>query len=165
MWMLDRRPGFLPLLPLRLMPPSRPDWLREIDHTGDVGIVVDAASLEQLFARAAAGMFWVLTDPPAVRPREDRSVSVSAPDRDALLVRWLSELNFIHTTEHVLFSDFDVSVEVEDDDLTLTATCRGEPVDRDRHTVYTEIKAVTFHGLHVDGDDETGWTVQVIFDM
>ena len=44
------------------------------------------------------------------------------------------------------------------------APARGNPTPPPRHTVYTEIKAVTFHGMDIRETDD-GWAVQVIFDM
>ena len=142
-----------------------PDWFREIDHTGDIGIAVTASSLPQLFERAAAGMFWVLTDPATIQTPEGTPITVDGRDREALMVRWLSELNYRHTVDDVLYGAFEVeSIEDTDDHLTLAATVRGEPIDPARHTVYTEIKAITFHGMEIEETDD-GWTVQVIFDM
>lgn len=142
-----------------------PDWFREIDHTGDVGIQVTAPTLPQLFERAAAGTFRVLTDPDTVRPTVTETLTVDGRDREALMVRWLSELNYRHTVDRVLYGTFEVeSIDDTDEGFRLTATARGEPIDPDRHTVYTEIKAVTFHGLDVHRTDD-GWAVQVIFDM
>lgn len=142
-----------------------PDWLREIDHTGDIGIQVTAASLAQLFGRAAVGTFHVLTDLSAVEARDEMQITVEGRDREALMVRWLSELNYRHTVDDQLFCDFTVaSIEGTDDGRTLTGTACGEPLDPDRHTVYTGIKAITFHGLDVRETDD-GWAVQVIFDM
>lgn len=137
------------------------DWLEEIDHTGDVGILVRAETVEELFARAAWGMFSVLTDLEEVEAREFRSISVEADDRGALLVAWLSELNFIHSTEYFVFSDFVINHLGEH---TLRATVGGEPIDAEKHTIYTEIKAVTYHGLKLEETDR-GWQLQVIFDM
>jgi len=142
-----------------------PDWLQEIDHTGDIGIRVTAASLEGLFERAAVGTFHVLTDLPAVEAADETEITVEGRDREALMVRWLSELNYRHTVEHRLFCDFSVeAIEETADGLVLTGVARGEPLDPDRHTVYTEIKAITFHGMEIRETD-VGWSVQVIFDM
>ena len=147
------------------MPFDPPDWLQEIDHTGDIGIRVTAASLEALFERAAAGTFHVLTDLSSVQATDETRVTVEGRDREALMVRWLSEPNYRHTVEHRLFCDFTVeSITQVDEGFVLTGTARGEALDRDRHTVYTEIKAITFHGMQIRETDE-GWTVQVIFDM
>lgn len=147
------------------MPADPPDWLREIDHTGDVGLRITADTLPQLFERAAKGMFSVLTDLDAVRPAETTDVSVEGRDREALMVRWLSELNYHHTVHDRLFCAFEGMAIAEDTDgLTLTAAARGEPLAPNRHVVHTEIKAVTFHGLEIR-ETTDGWTVQVIFDM
>ena len=142
-----------------------PDWLREIDHTGDIGIQVRAASLNALFERAAVGTFHVLADLSAVRAENTASIAVEGRDRAALMVRWLSELNYRHTVDHQLFCDATVdSIAESEDGLALTGMARGEPIDPDRHTVHTEIKAITFHGLDIHETD-VGWAVQVIFDM
>jgi SHS2 domain-containing protein len=141
------------------------DWFQEIDHTGDIGIQVTAPSLPQLFERAAAGTFRVLTDPESVQTPDATHISVTGRDREALMVRWLSELNYRHTVDGVLFGAFSVEpIHETDDGLTLTAIAHGEPIDPARHTVYTEIKAITFHGMNIRETDD-GWTVQVIFDM
>lgn len=138
-----------------------PSWLREIDHTGDIGIVVTAPDRGQLYERAAWGLFSVLTEPSTVEPREAHAIAVEGTDPVDLMVKWLSELNFLHVTQHVLFSKFTID---ELTDTRLAATAWGEPTDPDRHTVYTEIKAVTYHQLEIEATDD-GWRVQIIFDM
>lgn len=138
-----------------------PSWLREIDHTGDIGIEVTAPNRPHLFERAAWGLFSVLTDPPSVEPREAHAVTVEGTDPVDLMVKWLSELNFLHVTQHVLFSKFTID---ELEDTRLAATVWGEPIDRERHTVYTEVKAITYHQLEIEETDD-GWCVQIIFDM
>jgi len=142
------------------------DWLDEIDHTGDIGIQVRAPTRSQLFERAAIGTFHVLTELHSVRPREARTVEVRGRDLNALMVRWLSELNYRHTVEDVVFCAFEVTALEEDErgEWVLGATLCGESIDPTRHTVHTEIKAVTFHGLDVH-ETTDGWAVQVIFDM
>ena len=147
------------------MPPDTPDWFHEIDHTGDVGIQVSAPTLPQLFERAALGMFRLLTDLDSVHTSESTQIAVDGRDLEALMVRWLSELNYRHTVDNVLYGTFEVdSIHETEDGRVLSATVRGEAIDPDRHTVYTEIKAITFHGLDVHETDG-GWAVQVIFDM
>ncbi len=138
-----------------------PTWLHEIDHTGDIGIEVTARTLKQLFARTAWGMFSILTDLDQVHAESSVALHVEANDLEALLVRWLSELNFLHTTESWLFSAFQIEVL---EDGRLSATARGEHLDPKRHVVYTEIKAVTFHDLKIERRGGT-WTARVIFDM
>lgn len=136
-------------------------WLEEVDHTGDAGFVVTAPDRRTLFERAAVGMFGLLVDIETVRTEEERVVSVEGSDPDDLLVRWLSELNFLHLTEGVLFKTFRID---ELTDTFLSGSVRGERIDLRRHSIHTEVKAVTYHGLHVAMKDGE-WRAQVIFDM
>lgn len=138
-----------------------PPWLTFLDHTADLGLVVTAPDLPTLFARAAWGMFAVITDVATVRAEGRLRVVVEAEDRAALLVRWLSELNFLHVTRHWLLSRFEIG---EFSDTRLVAEVAGEPIDRSRHVIHTEIKAVTFHGLSIDPAAD-GWRAQIIFDL
>jgi SHS2 domain-containing protein len=138
-----------------------PKWLKFVDHTADAGIVVEGPDLARLFERAAWGMFFVITDVPAARATDTFRISIDAPDCVALLVGWLSDLNYRHVTEHRIFSEFKV---VTLSEQHLEAEVSGEVFDPMRHTIHTEIKAVTFHDLHLERN-ECGWTAQIIFDL
>ncbi len=138
-----------------------PSWLSEIDHTGDVGIAVTAPDVETLFERAAWAMFTILTDPTTVEPTDRITLEVEATDRDDLLVRWLSELNFLHITTGMLLASFDITGMSE---CRLSAVVRGEPMDERHHVVHTEIKAVTYHQLRLERTSD-GWLAEVILDI
>jgi SHS2 domain-containing protein len=142
-------------------PDRAPEWLGYVDHTADAGIVVHASGLKELFARAAWGMFSLLTDLRAIRLAEMTRVHIEASDRLALMVNWLSELNYRHVTERRLFGKFEV---IELGATCLEAQIRGEKIDLQRHQIFTEIKAVTFHDLRVERDGQI-WKAQIIFDL
>ncbi len=143
------------------MEQSAPSWFRELDHTADTGIEVWAESLPELFERAAWGLFVVLTDPDTVESREAVSFELEAPDLQALLVRWLSELNYYHITQRWVFSRFAVKQLTE---RHLVAQAWGEPIDPKRHPIYTEVKAITYHGLKLERQDGQ-WYARIIFDL
>jgi len=46
----------------------------------------------------------------------------------------------------------------------LVAQAWGEPIDPARHTIYTEVKAITYHGLKLERRDEQ-WYARIIFDL
>jgi SHS2 domain-containing protein len=143
------------------LPRETPDWLDFVDHTADAGILVQAPDPKELFARAAWGMFSLITDVNAVRLVDVDRIRVEASDRPALMVKWLSELNYRHVTEHRLFGKFDI---VEISEEWLVAEVGGEKFDPARHKIFTEIKAVTFHGLRLERDNDA-WEAQIIFDV
>jgi SHS2 domain-containing protein len=140
---------------------SRPEWLTELDHTGDAGLEVSATGMGELFERAAWGMFAILTDMEDVSPDESIDVTAEAADRDALLVQWLSELNYLHVTDAWLFSAFEI---VGVSEKSVSGVAFGERYDPERHTLYTEIKAVTFHDLVIERTGDA-WRARVVFDM
>jgi protein archease len=140
---------------------TAPDWLEFLDHTADAGILVQAADLKELFARAAWGMFSLVTDLDTIRLVESSRIQIEASDQPALMVNWLAELNYRHVTEHRLFGKF---VIVEISEKWLSAEVRGERFDPSRHNVFTEIKAVTFHDLRLQRENQ-GWRAQIIFDL
>lgn len=140
---------------------AEPAWLTPIDHTADAGVVVRAPELSTLFERSAWAMFSVITDPERVSARETTPVELEADDSPGLLVAWLSELNYLHVTRHHLFAQFEVNELTE---RRIAATARGEGVDPHRHTIYTEIKAVTYHELALERSG-SGWQARIIFDL
>ncbi len=132
-----------------------------IDHTADLGIKVFGDTLAELFENAAFGLFDNITNLEKVSPNSEFSIEVQATDREALLVNWLSELNYLFLTRKELFNCFQVN---QINDEHLTATVRGEKLNLDRHEIYTEVKAVTYHKLYIKKSDQ-GWEAQVIFDL
>ena len=141
------------------MPSAR---YRVFDHTADIGLEVEAPTLPELFEAAARALFDQITDVDAVRPLETREVSAEASGTEELLVRWLSELIFLHDAEGVLFSRFEVR------SLTptrVTAGVAGEPFDRARHPVKTEVKAVTYHQVSVDEQPDGTHVARFVVDV
>jgi len=130
----------------------------EIEHTADVGIRAHGRSLEELFANAAEGMFSLIADLAAVKPVGEIEVRLQAEDISTLFLQWLSELLFLHETQRLLFSSFDVHIV----GTSLQGHARGEAIDKKRHELKLVIKAVTRHGLTVD--PEKG-IAEVIFDI
>jgi SHS2 domain-containing protein len=131
------------------------------DHTADLGLRVRAADLDTLFAEAAEALFSVIVEDLAtVEPREQVEVRLEDTDREYLLFDWLKELLYHFDTEHLLFRRFTVLVSADG----LTGTAWGEPLDRGRHVLDHEVKAITYHGLTV-APAEDGWRAEVIVDI
>ena len=131
------------------------------EHTADLGLRVRADSLNQLFADAARGLFSVLVaNLDAVRSVQEKTYRIAGRETDYLLFDWLTELLYTFETEHVLLAEFDVRLDGEG----LQATCRGEPIDRQRHELDHEIKAITYHGLKVEQRPDD-WLAEVIVDI
>src|SRR6516225_8992779 len=131
------------------------------EHTADLGLRVRAPDLNALFADAAQALFSaIVEDLDTVRPEQRVDVELTGNDREYLLFDWLKELLYRFDAEHLLFTRFEVRV----DDNGLHGSAWGEPLDRDRHELAHEVKAITYHGLRVEPTAD-GWLAEVIVDI
>ena len=139
----------------------RPKYI-EIEHTADVGIELVARDLVGALEAAAAAMFDMVCrlDLVADDWRKTLTVEAREDDLENLLVRWLTELLYIHHSERVLLSRFEV---VSLEGSRLVADVGGERIDAAKHPVGMEIKAPTYHDLLID-ESRDGFRVRVIFD-
>ncbi len=117
--------------------------------TADVGIWATGADANALLEALGLGLFAVMTDLRRVRPRLERAVSASANDPTELVVAFLNELVLLASADGFLVRELEVRT-IGDPGTSLVAAARGEPFDRNRHAMRTEVKAATFHGLVFD---------------
>jgi len=134
---------------------------RFIDHTADVGVVIFGESLPALFQHAAQSFFSVLTELKNIHESESRSFSLDAPGLEELLVSWLNEFLYLFETQGLLFSRFEIKNLSSEH---LEAIAWGEKYTKDRHPIKRIIKAVTFHQLAIQKEDDI-WKTQLIFDL
>jgi SHS2 domain-containing protein len=131
------------------------------DHTADLGLRIRAVDLGTLFAEAGLALFSaVVEDLGTVIARQKVDVRLDGSDREYLLFDWLRALLYRFDAEHLLFSRFEVHVREDG----LEATAWGEPLDRSRHELAHEVKAITYHGLRVEKVAD-GWLAEVIVDI
>ncbi len=131
------------------------------EHTADIGLRVRAESLDELFVEAGRAFFsLIVANPEAIRPVQQVEFELAGSQRDDLLFDWLGELLYTFATRRLLLAEFDVRVR----DDGLSARARGEPLDRRRHELDLEVKAITYHGLKVEQAAD-GWLAEVIVDI
>jgi SHS2 domain-containing protein len=131
------------------------------EHTADLGLRVRAPDLDTLFAEAAQAVFAaIVEDLRTVEPRERLDVRLPPDDREYLLFDWLRQLLYHFDARHLLLGRFEVRV----GEAGLTGTAWGEPLDRARHVLDHEVKAITYHGLRVEQTAD-GWLAEVIVDI
>ena len=130
------------------------------EHESDIGIRGFGGSMQEAFENAAVALYSVMVNIDAVNPVEERTVTVSAPDRELLLVEWLNALLAISDIERMVFSKFEVKLEA----TTLTGVAGGETLDRDRHEPHVEVKGATYHLLSVKEQDGI-YTAQCVVDV
>lgn len=133
---------------------------RFVEHTADILLHAEADNLPDLFAEAAIGLFNIISDVRSVGTSRSFDLRTEADTIEDLLHDWLSELLFLHETEDVLLSRFRVKLK----DNALEARAAGEVINPQKHSLKTQVKAVTYHMLSVR--EENGlWSAEVLFDV
>ncbi len=131
------------------------------EHTEDIGLLARGRTLAELFANAADGLADLTVDRDGLRDATQTQVSVSAEDREGLLVAWLKELLYLLDTQRFLPRRTQITAL---DATSLTAQVVGDTIDPGRHTVRRMIKAATYHGLSLRQVDGV-WEARVILDL
>ncbi len=128
----------------------------------DVAFEARADTVGGLFEACAAATSDIMVDLGTVEKRTTRRISLTAPDLDRLLYDFLTELIVIKDVDSLLFSEFEV--EVSPEGTSLKASARGEAIDREKHALRNDVKAVTMHmfGARRDGP---GWVATVVLDI
>ncbi|HKY64524.1 MAG TPA: archease [bacterium] len=134
---------------------------RPIDHTGDLGVEIEAPDFEELVRRASLALTDTLVEADLVRGNRTLHWTVEAGTEEGLLVGQLQEILFRMDAEGLVFGDFKIE---RLSPRSLSCRAAGEPLDRERHGFKTEIKAVTYHGLKI-GERGGKKTARLIFDV
>jgi SHS2 domain-containing protein len=131
------------------------------EHTADLGLRIRAPDLNALFAEAAVALFSAfVANREGIAPVESVNVALPAAEPEELLHDWLAELLYLFHTRRMVFCEF----EVRFTDHGLEGIARGEKIDRKRHEIEIEVKAITWHGLKIKKTPD-GYLAEVIVDI
>ena len=133
------------------------------EHTADILVRANGATLEEAFGNAARAMFHVLTGGAEIGKGRQLAFEVESIDLEGLLVGFLSQLIVLHETENVVLSRFEVTIA---DERHLHAVCYGESFDAAHHGGGATVKGVSYHMMEIEkSDKEHPCHVQVLFDV
>ena len=138
------------------------------DHTADIGVEISGRTKKELFANAAGAMFDVLIEKNESKSKSDedtkrqqKKVSVEGADLEDLLINFLREILYIFNGTGWVVEHCKI---MECGNKRLKAQLIGEPYKKKKHSIKSEIKAVTYSGLSVE-KQKSGWRARVIFDV
>ncbi|MBW2605302.1 MAG: archease [Deltaproteobacteria bacterium] len=132
-----------------------------IDHTADVGIRVFGSDSQALFTNAALALFDVITEVDVLKGRDSCNITASGEDWSDLMINWLREILYLWNGREMLIKSVRILSLSEN---KISARIYFDAYVPDRHTIKTEIKAVTYHQIHVERRPP-GWEAQIIFDI
>lgn len=129
-----------------------------MDHTADMMVKAYGNTLEECFANAAYALFDQTVDLSTIDLIETIYVDVSGIDDEDRLYSFLSEMLFIEDCDNLILKEFEVTFSED----KVQCVAKGERLDRSKHRVRSEVKAVTYHMMEVDRSTPS---VTVIFDV
>jgi SHS2 domain-containing protein len=118
--------------------------------------------VDGLFETCALAITDIMVDPKSLRTTTDRRISLESESLDRLLYDFMTELIVIKDVDSLLFGKFDIRVSAKG--TSLTAVARGEAIDRERHRLRNDVKAVTMHLFGVKHQGRT-WRTTVVLDI
>ena len=138
---------------------------RIISHTADIALEIEAESREALFIDAAAGWKSLVLEDAHTAGRQARTVDLTSFSLEDLLVQWLGECSFFLDPGQWVFHAVEtMTLKATDSGWRLSAAITGEPRDLQRHYIYSDIKAVTYHQLDIR-QNKGRFTTRVVFDI
>jgi len=128
----------------------------------DIAFEAESATAEGLFESCALAITDIMVDPKTLVGSVERRFALEAPDLDRLLYDFLTELIVVKDVDSLLFLTFEVELKLDVPSLKVVA--RGEAIDRRRHSLRNDVKAVTMHlfGIKHDGGR---WRTTVVLDI
>ena len=142
----------------------------QVPHTADLAVKVYGDDMAGLFTNSAHAMFDLMAEHAGTRaempyPRSEGQVEVKVNaeggDTESLLINWLNELLYLSFEKKIIFNRFEV---LSVDDKSVRSMAYGEAASPAKHRIKHEIKAATFHDLHIKKTD-SGYEVVIVFDI
>lgn len=130
-----------------------------VDHTADVGIHAWGDTLEEAYAEAALALVAYMVETERAEALGAARLVVEGETRERLLFRLLDEVLDLLQSKLTVITRAEVRFEGPD---RLIADVEGEAWSQEKHGHIHEVKAITFHDLHVTLDPPD---VRVILDI
>jgi len=141
--------------------PYRYRFLPEV-ALADVAFAAVGESPGSLFEACAVALTEVMVDRKTVRPAVVRQVRIRTNDVDGLLYDFLTQLIVLKDVDSLLFRRFEPRL--SRDRRSLMCRLAGEPIDRERHRLRNDVKAVTMHMFGVRHEGAL-WKATVVLDI
>lgn len=150
----------------RWVPADRDKVYAELDHPADILLEIWGKDLPALFENALFALYDQLAALEGFEAERKETMVAKGPTPAEALRSLLSEALYRFATGSFVASQAKIGVKTAPSgEVEITAELHGETVDQERHTLLTEVKAVTYHQLSVEAQPDGGWQATVLFDV
>ncbi len=129
----------------------------------DIAYEATSDTLDGLFEEAAMAATDIMVNQKTVKPKTKKTVKVKADSIENLLYDFLSELIFLKDTNGFLANKIKVNVK-KGKNFSLVSTLTGEKIDRKRHDLRNDLKAITMHMFEIKQEGKK-WKATIVVDI
>lgn len=130
----------------------------------DVAFEAYGKTVEELFENAALALTSVMVDVKTVGGIHNLEFKIQNEKLEDLLFDFLSEIVFLKDSKNLLFSKYRITIEKQHNLNILHATFLGEEINRKKHHLKIDVKAVTKHQFFLR-EDKNGFRCRVVLDV
>ncbi len=133
-------------------------------HTADIIFEAYGSTLEKVFENSGLAVEAIMVEIDTITSKEDFDIFLETDSTENLLYDFLSELIFIKDTEGLLFNKFQVTIIHKNKKHELIAKCHGERIDKIKHGLLNDAKAITMHEFEIKQEKDK-WISRVLVDI
>ncbi len=132
----------------------------EEEAIADIGISVEAETIEELLRDACLSIANLMTKVEELDGKEERELTFEASSIETLLYKIMDEMVYLKDAELFFIKDVEIKVEGTNAEVRFV----GGLFDRDVHMIGNDIKAITLHDFYVK-KLENKWIAHFIIDI
>jgi len=130
----------------------------------DITFEASGKTLDELFESSANAVTNAMIDDLGrIEPIEERKIKLDAETEEKLLHKFLDEILFYKDADNIVFGMYDIKISKTGKKLFLECVAKGEEIDNKKHTVMTDVKAVSWHMFKLEKKEQ--WKAHAVLDV
>lgn len=130
----------------------------------DIAFEAYGKDLNELFENSAFAIFEESAGLDNIEEKEKKEIKLESEKVEDLFYDFLSEILFLKDTHSILFKKSIVKINEKNKKYYLNSELFGEKIDREKHELKNDIKAITLHMFKVEKTDE-GYKALFVVDV
>jgi len=130
----------------------------------DIAIEAYGKDLNELFENSALAIFEESSNIKKINEKEKKTIKLKAKNVEDLLFDFLSEILFLKDAFSIIFKKSIIKINQKNKKYILNANLSGEKIDRKKHELRNDIKAITLHMFKVEKTKQ-GYKSLVVVDV
>jgi SHS2 domain-containing protein len=137
-----------------------------LDHPADLFLEIRGPDVPSLFSNALFALYDQMAALDGFQRREHMAIEAEGADLAETLRALLAEALYHFADKGFVATESTVAIEeTENGTVRAIARLHGERLDRLRHTLLSEVKAVTYHRLSAGPTPGGDWRATVLLDI